>query len=110
MPMSSSQNHCCQCLCLHSETLPPSVLEGGAPTPAGRSSLYAGNSFFPGVLACTLPFVCPPRVDFLFLPALWKSCNQILVALQTRLSRELLLFLLPPPPTPTPVWEGCCRP
>ena len=38
MPMSSSQNHCCQCLCLHGEIQSPFVLEGGAPTPAGRSS------------------------------------------------------------------------
>ena len=48
MPVSSSQNHCCQCLCLQSETLPPSLLEGGAPTPAGRSSLCRQYFFLLG--------------------------------------------------------------
>ena len=79
---STSQNFCCQCLCPHSELLPPPASSGDPPTLAGRSGSvsYGVTAPSPWVLMCTLVCVCPPRVESLFLPVLSRSCNQFPLA------------------------------
>ena len=80
-PISTSQNCCCQCLCPHGEPQPPPTSVGDLPTPASwfGSTSYGVTALFPWVLVWTRLCVCPPRVESLFPPVLWKSCNQILL-------------------------------
>ena len=39
---------------------------------------------FPWVLVCTQFCFCPPIVESLFLPVLWKSCNQALLTFNVK--------------------------
>ena len=47
-------------------------------------SLLWGHCSFPLSLVHTRFCLCPPRLESLFLPVLWKSCNQILLASKVR--------------------------
>ena len=89
-PKSNSQNCCYQCLCPGSEPQPAPASAGNHPILAGRSVpvSYGVIAFFPWVLVCTRPCVCPPRVEFLFPPVLWKSCNQFPLAFKARFSED----------------------
>ena len=51
-------------------------------------SLPWGHCSFPWVPMSTLLCVCPPGVEFLFLPVLLKSCNQFLLACKVWFSRN----------------------
>ena len=88
MLMSTPQNYCCQCFCLHSEPQPHHTSARDPPILAGRSGpvSYEVTAFFSWVLVCTRPCVCPPRVEFLFLPVLWNSCDHTLLAFKARFS------------------------
>ena len=83
---SAFQNCCCQCRSLHLVPSPPPPQQETPPILAGSS----GQSFIgslllsPWVLAHTKLCVCSPRVDFLFPPFLWNSCNQILLVSKVR--------------------------
>ena len=90
MPMSTSQNCCCQCLCPCSEPQLLTASAGYPPVLAGRSGpvSYGVTAFFPWVLMCMRLCVHPPRVEFLFLPVLWKSCDQTLLALKAWFSGD----------------------
>ena len=51
-------------------------------------SLPSGHCSFPWVPMHVLLCVCPPRVESLFPPVLWKSCNQIPLAFKVWFSRN----------------------
>ena len=77
--------------------LVPTVSPSHLPISAGDPSILAGRSgpvsyeitaFIPWVLVHTGLCVHPPRVESLFSPVLWKSCNQTLLACKTRLSGD----------------------
>ena len=90
MPMSTSQNFCCQCSFPCSEPQLPPTSAGVPPTLAGRSAsvsyrVSAPSSF---LLLHTRLCVCPPRVESLFPPVLLKSCNQILLSFKVQFSGD----------------------
>ena len=84
--MSTSQNCCCHCLCPHSELQPPPASAGDPPILAGMSCPvpYGVTAFLHWVLVHTRPSVSPPRVEFLFPPVLWNSCDQTLLTFKVR--------------------------
>ena len=86
MSMSTSQNCCCHCLCPHSELQPPPASAGDPPILAGMSCPvpYGVTAFLHWVLVHTRPSVSPPRVEFLFPPVLWNSCDQTLLTFKVR--------------------------
>ena len=53
---------------------------------------YGFTDFPPWLLVCTGLCVCPPRVEPLFSPVLWKSCNQTPVVFKARFSGGLFLL------------------
>ena len=77
------------------EALPTLTSTGDPLTLAGRSgSVSCGvTDSFPWILVCTRFCLCPPRLESLFPPALWKSCNQIPLASKVR----------------SPSLEACCE-
>ena len=88
MPMSTPQNYCHQCLCPCIEPQQPPTSAGDPAIPAGRSGpgSYEVTGFFPWVVH-TRPCVPPLRVEFLFPPVLWSSCNQTPLAFTARFSQ-----------------------
>ena len=50
------------------------------------NTFFWGPCFIPWVLVHTRPCMCPPRVEFLFPPVLWNSCNQASLAFKARFS------------------------
>ena len=69
--------------------LVPAVSHSCPPTSAGHPPILAGNSgpvfygataFIPFILVHMRTCVCPPRVQFLYLPVLWNSCSQTTLA------------------------------
>ena len=88
--MSTSQNGCCQYLCPCSEPQLPPASAGDPPILAARSGpfTYGVTAFFPLGPGAYKSGVCPPRVEFLFSPVLWKSYSQIPLALKARLSGD----------------------
>ena len=95
------QDCCCQCPHLHGESLPTQTSAGSPSTWAGRSSsISCGVTVpFPWVLVCTIFCLCHPRVESLYPPFLWKSCNQIPLAFKVR-------FLISNPFAGSPGWEA----
>ena len=73
------------------ESLHQGVLPGNTPTHASAKGppTLAGwpGSVSVGSLLLS-PGSCPPRVEFLFIPVLWKSCNQIMLAFKVRISGD----------------------
>ena len=83
--MGTFQDSCCQC-----------------PHPCGESQLTHASTgalqhqqvvlvqspvkwlLLSSVLVCTRFCLCPPRLESLFPPVLWKSCNQIPLAFKVR--------------------------
>ena len=55
---------------------------------------YGVTAPFPWVLVHTRFCVCPPGVESLFPPVLWKSCSQIPLAFKARFSED---------------FQSCCR-
>ena len=80
------QNCCCRCLHPHSEPLLTHACKGDPPSLAGRygSVFCRVTSSFPWVLVHTRFCLCPPRVESLFQPVLWKSYNQIPLTFKVR--------------------------
>ena len=85
-PMSTPQNCHCQCLCPCSEPQLPPASTGDPPILSGKSGSvsYEVTAFIPWVLVRVRPYVCLPRVEFLFPPVLWNSCDQTLLAFKAR--------------------------
>ena len=72
---AASDSHLCrEPLLTHTSTGDPPIL-------AGRSGVTVP---FPWVLVHVTFSLCPPRVEFLFPPVLWKFYNQILLAFKIR--------------------------
>ena len=90
MPVSISQNCCCQYLfpCIEPQPHPNSA--GDPPTLAGRSGSvsYGVTAPFPQVLVHTRLCVCPLRMESLFPPVPWKSCNPIPLAFKVKFSGD----------------------
>ena len=87
----------CQCSCLHGDPLLTHMTHtstGDPLTLAGRSgSVSCGvTAPFPWVLVHARFCLCPPRVVSLFSPVLWKSWNQIPLALKVRFPRDSQFF------------------
>ena len=108
MPMSTSQNCCCQCLCLHSEAQPLTILEGGAPTPAGRSSPISmwAILFSPGFWVAHYPLCALQEWIFYFS----QSCGSLAIKSCWPSKPDSLgdcssSYYQPP----SPVQRGCCR-
>ena len=72
----------------HSCPLPP---PGDPPRQGGSSGpgFYLVTAF-PWVPEHTKSCVCPPRKEFLFLPVLWGSCHQVLLAFKAKCSGRSL--------------------
>ena len=88
MPMSTSQNFCCQCFCPCGEPqLPPT--SAGDPLTLAEVQSPMGSLFFPPGFWCTHYFVCALQVwSLCFPPVLLKSCNQILLAFKVQFSGD----------------------
>ena len=117
MKMGTSQNCCCQCPCPCSEPQPTPTSIRDLTTLAGwfGSTSYGVTVLFPLVLVHTKFCVCPPRVESLFPPYLWKSCNQILLAFKVRFPGDSLscyqtsrLGSLTWGSEPSQQWENFC--
>ena len=82
MPREAFQDYRCQCSCPWAEPLLTHASTGDPPTLAGSfASVSSGvTAPFLCVLVRTRFCVCPPRLQSLFPPGLWKSYNQILLA------------------------------
>ena len=80
------QNCCCWCLHPHSEPLLTHACKGDPPSLAGSygSVFCRVTSSFPWVLVHKRFCLCPPRVESLFQPVLWKSYNQIPLTFKVR--------------------------
>ena len=59
---------------------------------------------------CTRPCMCPPRVEFLFPPVLWNSCDQTLPAFHAKYSKGLLFPVPEPQPGEPDVEHGSLTP
>ena len=79
-----------ECPCPRNEPELPPTSARGPPTPTGRpgSVSYGVSAPSPWVSMCTLPCVCPSRVESLFLPVLSKSCSQIPLAFKVWFSEN----------------------
>ena len=88
--MSTSQYCCCQCLCPHTESWPPPASAGDPPilTDSSGPISYGLTSFFLWILVYVRLCVHPPRVEFLFLPVPWMSCDQTQLAFKARFSGD----------------------
>ena len=101
-PMTTPQNYHhqgpCPCsephLCLTSTRVPPILACKSGPVS------YEVSSFFACVLVHMGPCVCPPRVEFLFPPVLWNSCDQTPLAFKARFPGA------PPPIAIPPGWRA----
>lgn len=84
MPMSICWSY--QRVCPRCEPQLPPAFRGHPPILAGRSApaSYEVTAFFPWVLGCTPPCVCPPRAALLLPPVLWNSSNQTLLVFKAR--------------------------
>ena len=90
MPRGTFQDCCYQCPCPQGEPLLTHTSTGDPPTLAGRSgSVSCGvTASFPWVLVRTRFCLYPPRLESLCYPVLWKSYNQIPLALKVRFPRD----------------------
>ena len=86
MPRGTFPDCCCQCLHPCGEPLQTQSSIGDPPTLAGSfSSVSCGVTFpFPWVLVHARFCLCPPRLESLFPPVLWKFYNQIPLAFKVR--------------------------
>ena len=59
---------------------------GGPPNLTGHFGSFSYGVTAPllWVLVCIRFCLCPPRLEYLFPPVLWKACNQILLTLKAR--------------------------
>ena len=96
MPRGTFHDCCCQCPHPHGEPLLTHTFTREPPTLEGRSgSVSCGvTAAFPWIL------VCLPRVESLFPPLLWRSCNQILLAFKVRFPGD------PSPFARSPCWKA----
>ena len=80
------QDCCCQCPRPCHEPLPTQASTGDPPTVAGSfASVSSGvTAPFPWVVVHVRLCLCPPRVESLFPPVLWKYYNQSPVAFKVR--------------------------
>ena len=78
-PNCCYQYPCCEPLMIHTS-------RGGSPTlEVSFGSVSCGvTALLLWVLACARFCLCPPRLESLFLPVSWKSCNQIPLAFKIR--------------------------
>ena len=93
---------CCQCPGLCGEPFPTHASTGDPPTLAGHfGSVCCGvTAPFFWVFVCTRFCLCPPRLESLFPPVLWKSYNQILLATRSD------SLGIPSPFVRSPGWEA----
>ena len=96
MPKGNFLVWCCQCPCPCVESLPTHASTGDPPTLASSfHSVFRWVSIpFLWVLVWARFCLCPPRLESVVPPVLWKSYNQILLALKARLPGGS--FLKPP--------------
>ena len=80
-----------QCPCPCGECLLPHTITGDHTTLAGSfgSGSCRVTAPFLQALVCERLYLCPPRLESLFPPVLWKSCNQILLAFKVRFPGDL---------------------
>ena len=98
---SSSPVHPC------GESLPTNASRGGPPTLAGIFGSVSCGVTAPllWVLVCTEFCLCPPRLESLFPPVLWRSCDPILLAFRVRFPGDpQSLCWIPSSPT-RQVWD-----
>ena len=90
-----------QCLCPHSEPqLPPASLEIFQDQQVGLAQASVKSLLSPWVPVCMRPSVCPSRVEFMFCPVLWSSCNEALLVFKAKCSGRPLP--MPDPQTGEP--------
>ena len=90
MPKDTSQDACCLCpypctepVLTHTSVSDPLKLTGRS------GSVFCGViAHFLWVLVCTRFCLCPPRVESVFLPVLWKSWNSILLDFKVKVLRD----------------------
>ena len=91
---------CCQCPRPCGEPLLTHTSTGDPPTLAGRSgSVSCGvTAPFSWVLVHARFCLCPPKVESLLSPVLWKSCNQIPLAFKVGVAKipKVALGILSP--------------
>ncbi|CAM9671314.1 unnamed protein product [Rangifer tarandus platyrhynchus] len=94
MPMGTFQDSCSQHPHPCGEPLLTHTSTGGPPILAGSfGSVSCGVAApFLWVLVCTRFCLCPPRLESLFPPVLWKSCNQIPLAFKVRFPGDTQSF------------------
>ena len=85
---------CCQCPSPCGEALPTHASTEDPVTLAGSfGSVSCGATApFLWVLVCARCYLCPPRLESLFIPILWKSCHPILLALKVRFPEDSQSF------------------
>ena len=97
-PMSTPQNYCHQCFCPCSEPYPSPASAREWFQQIGLAQAFMRSLFvclfFTLVVVYRRPCVHSPRVEFLFPPVLWISCNQTLLA-ELKASLFWGLFLIP---------------
>ena len=100
MPMGPFQNCCCQWPIPCGEALLTYASTEYLPTLAGRSgSVSCGvTAPFSWVLVHARFCLCPPKVESLLSPVLWKSCNQIPLAFKVGVAKipKVALGILSP--------------
>jgi len=86
MPRGTFPACCCQCCHPRGEPLLTHTSTGSLPTLPGSFSSVSCRVIAPflWVLVCTRFCLCPPRVESLYPPDLWKSYNQILLHFKSR--------------------------
>lgn len=97
MPMSTPQNYHHQCLCPTVSTAVPNFTSTrDSPLLANRSDSILTKSllFSPGFW-CTQDLACTLKVEILFPPVMWNSCDQTLLNFKTRFSGAPLPFSRP---------------
>ena len=88
---------CCQCPSPYGEPLPTHTSTGDPHTSRWFwFSLPWSCYSFPLGLGVCMVLLCPPRLESLFPPVLWKSCNQIPLAFKVRFPGDSQsLYLVP---------------
>ena len=86
MPRGTFPACCCQCCHPCGEPLLTYTSTGSLPTLPGSFSSVSSRVIAPflWVLVCTRFCLCPPRVESLHPPVLWKFYNQILLHFKSR--------------------------
>ena len=104
MPKGNFLVWCCQCPCPCGEPLPTHASTGDPPTLSGSFGSVSCEVTAPflWVLVWARFCLCPPRLESVVPPVLWKSYNQILLALKARLPGGSQALFKPPG------WESWC--